>query len=206
MSPAIAILARAPRPGHAKTRLVPALGAKGAAQLAAWMLRLTIAKALEAGLGAVTLWWDGDLADPQLDPWRQRLHLRRQAPGDLGQRMLAAIQGEDGTLVIGTDCPALTANLLREAAQALAHADAVIAPAEDGGYVLIGLRRPEPGVFTGVDWGGPRVMAQTRERLSELGLAWEETAMQWDVDRVEDLQRLYAMCPELRGMIEGNDA
>jgi len=97
-------------------------------------------------------------------------------------------------LLIGTDCPALTVEHLTSAATALRNGnDAVFIPAEDGGYVLVGLRRPQPGLFEGIDWGTGKVMAQTRERLAALGLRWVEPATLWDVDRPADLCRLAAL-------------
>ncbi len=71
--------------------------------------------------------------------------------------------------------------------------DAVIFPAEDGGYVLIGLRQPQASLFTAIDWGSGQVMAQTRERLIELGLRWAEPVTLWDVDRPADLTRLSSL-------------
>jgi glycosyltransferase A (GT-A) superfamily protein (DUF2064 family) len=92
----------------------------------------------------------------------------------------------------------LTAQHLRLSASALAAGDdAVLLPAEDGGYVLIGLRGPRPEVFEGVAWGSERVLAETRARLRALGLRWSEPATLWDVDRPEDLDRLAREVPEL---------
>ena len=71
--------------------------------------------------------------------------------------------------------------------------DAVFIPAEDGGYVLVGLRRPQPRLFAGVEWGSERVMVQTRQRLSELALSWVELPPLWDVDRPADLARLASL-------------
>lgn len=94
-------------------------------------------------------------------------------------------------LLIGTDCAEFAAGHLRAAADALrAGNEAVLTPAEDGGYVLIGLRRPQPTVFDGIDWSTDRVLAQTRERLREAGLSWHECPTLWDVDRPADLARL----------------
>jgi rSAM/selenodomain-associated transferase 1 len=202
----IAILARAPVPGQAKTRLIPALGAGGAARLQEWLLLRTVALALDAGLGPVTLWWDGTPDHPALAACCARgpLESRRQPDGDLGDRMHAAIAKSTtpgGTLVIGTDCPALTTAHLREAAAQLANHDAVLYPAEDGGYVLIGLRRAEPELFADMPWGSATVMEQTRQRLRTLGWNWSEPATLWDVDRPDDLERLLAKWPEARAAI-----
>ncbi len=197
----VAILARAPIPGAAKTRLIPALGAEGAARLQRWMLQRTVAMALVADVGPVSLWCAGDPAHRDFRVCRSfgSVELHPQPEGDLGARMLAAVAASPapaGTLVIGTDCPALGAAHLRAAARALGDHDAVVIPAEDGGYVLIGMRAPAPEVFAGVDWGSARVMAQTRQRLAALGWRWSEADPLWDVDLPRDLDRLYASYPD----------
>lgn len=199
----IAILARAPIPGAAKTRLIPALGSGGAASLQGWLLRRAVALAVVADVGPVALWCAGDAGHPDFAECRAYgpVALHAQPAGDLGARMLAAMRQSPtpgGTLVIGTDCPALTPSYLQQAAQALRDHEAVVIPAEDGGYVLIGMKAPAPQIFAGIDWGGPQVMAQTRERLATLGWHWLEPRTLWDVDRPEDLQRLYAACPDAR--------
>ena len=204
--PGIAILAKAPIPGLAKTRLIPHLGADGAAVLQRWLLRRTLATALAAELGPVTLWCAPETEHPDfvacqaLGPVR----LCRQPDVDLGGRMHAAVAASSspvGTLVIGTDCPALTPDILREAAAALREREAVVVPAEDGGYVLIGLKQPALAVFQRVDWSTDKVMAQTRQRLWEAGLPWLELAPLWDVDRVEDVERLRGLFPEVAPMV-----
>lgn len=204
----VAILARAPVPGAAKTRLIPALGAAGAARLQRWMLQRTVAMALVADVGPVSLWCAGDPAHPDFAVCRAfgRVDLHPQAEGDLGERMLAAVASSPtpaGTLVIGTDCPALGAAQLRESARALGGNDAVVIPAEDGGYVLIGMKTPAPEAFAGVDWGSARVMAQTRQRLAALGWRWHEADPLWDVDLPQDLERLYANYPDASAIRDG---
>jgi uncharacterized protein len=146
------------------------------------------------------LWCAPDATHPDFAACRAfgPLALRRQPDGDLGERMLAAVAGAStpaGTLVIGTDCPALTPALLREAARTLTARDATVVPAEDGGYVLIGMHQATPQVFAEVDWSTERVMAQTRARFKEMGWLWHEFAPLWDVDRGEDLERLNASFP-----------
>lgn len=199
----VAILARAPVAGQSKTRLIPLLGAEGAAGLQAWMLQRTVATALAADVGPVTLWCEGDAEHHAFIRCRELgpLHIRQQVAGDLGRRMLAAVEESPavaGTLVIGTDCPVLGAAHLRAAAQSLAQRDAVLIPVEDGGYVLIGMKTPAAGAFAAIDWGSPQVMAQTRQALDALGWRWTELATLWDVDRAEDVERLAAMFPEIR--------
>lgn len=196
----VAILTRAPIPGQAKTRLIPALGAEGAATLQRWLLQRTVAMALVADVGPVSLWCAGDPRHPDFAQCRAfgSVAVRHQPEGDLGARMLAALRESPtaATLVIGTDCPALTAAHLRAGAQALDGNEVVLLPAEDGGYVLVGATRPLPELFAEVDWGTDRVMAQTRQRLVTLGVRWSEPATLWDVDRPEDLARLATLYPE----------
>lgn len=199
----VAILARAPIPGQAKTRLIPALGTVGAANLQRWLLQRAVAMALVADVGPVTLWCAGDQGHPDFARCGTfgSVRVRAQPEGDLGERMLTALRESEtsATLVIGTDCPALTADHLRQAAQALAGHGAhvaVVFPAEDGGYVLIGVTTPMPELFVDVDWGSERVMVQTRQRLAALGCRWCEPATLWDIDRPEDLERLLAFAPE----------
>lgn len=200
---AIAILAKAPLAGLAKTRLIQRLGASGAAALQAALLRRTVETAGTAGLGPLTLWCAPDCTHPAFVALAAsaQLTLAAQPAGDLGVRMHAAVCASPeriaGTLVIGTDCPALTPALLGEAAAALGDHDAVLIPAEDGGYALIGLRRPEPHVFADIAWGTPSVAAQTRERFSELGWRWHELPPLWDVDHAADFERLQRHDPTL---------
>jgi hypothetical protein len=130
----------------------------------------------------------------------------RQCDGDLGARMLAALVAANApALVVGTDCPALTAEHLRTAADILrGGTDAVLVPAEDGGYALIGLRAPEPALFSDMRWSTPSVMDETRRRLERLGMSWQEPVTLWDVDLPADLQRLRRT--GLRDLIPSRDA
>jgi rSAM/selenodomain-associated transferase 1 len=190
---AIAVLAKAPLPGLAKTRLIPALGADGAAMLAARLIERAITTAQTAAIGPVTLWCAPDERHPVFAamPQKYGVTLARQPDGDLGARMHeAAVAANRPALVIGSDCPALTAAHLREAADALRDHDAVLIPADDGGYVLIGLRQPCEALFSGMQWSVASVMAETRRRLRSLGLSWRELAPLWDIDTPENLARL----------------
>jgi hypothetical protein len=203
------VFAKAPRPGAVKTRLIPVLGAAGAARLHERLVDRTLAIAAAAGLGAVEL-----CGDPASDPFlaaRAAAHgaaLAEQGPGDLGARMRRAFQrvltGAPAAILIGTDCPALTPEYLRAAADALAAGhDAVIGPAEDGGYVLIGLRRVQRSLFEGIRWGGPDVREHTRARLGALGWRCRELGTLWDVDRPADLERLARATAEGARLLEG---
>ena len=100
---------------------------------------------------------------------------------------------ESGPVVlVGSDCPSVGIADLRAAAASLATHEAVVQPAEDGGYVLVGLSRPIAGLFEGIRWGEASVMRETRLRLRQSGVAWRELPVRWDVDRPEDYRRLLA--------------
>jgi rSAM/selenodomain-associated transferase 1 len=192
------VFAKAPVPGRVKTRLAAALGERAAAELHRQLAERTLFTALAAGLGPVELWCAPGTNDAFFAACAKQhgVALRAQGEGDLGMRMARALEfalaeGSPG-LLIGSDCPALTPEYLREAAAALVNGyDAVIGPAEDGGYVLIGLARsPATPLFEDIAWGSAKVMQETRTRLARLNWRWRELATLWDVDRPEDLPRL----------------
>ena len=196
---AVIVFARAPTTGAVKTRLIPLLGAEGAAELHARLLKRTLATARAADFRRIELHGTPGIDDPFFRFCAEHfaVELRAQADGDLGARMLVAFQSTlvdcPRALLVGSDCPALSARHLRQADGALRDAaDAVFVPCEDGGYALIGLRRVDARLFDGIEWGGGNVMADTRARLSELGWRCRELEMLWDVDRPEDYARLVA--------------
>lgn len=195
----IAVLAKAPVPGFAKTRLIPAIGAHAAAVLQARLTERAVETAIAADIGSVTLWCAPDCAHTSFRALQEQygITLKPQPDADLGARMLAAMQGRP-TLVIGTDCPAFTPALLQNAAHALAKHDAVLVPAEDGGYVLIGTNAPQPRLFAGIAWGTAHVAARTRARAETLGLRMHELPPLWDVDTEDDLARMEREFAELR--------
>src|ERR1700674_3431454 len=153
---AIAILAKAPLPRLAKTRLAPVLGPDGAAGLAARFIERAVATAKAAAIGPVTLWVTPDRHHPAFETISALLDvaLAEQPDGDLGARMLAAIEAAPGpAIVIGTDCPALAPEHLQAAAAVLRDGvDVAIIPVDDGGYGLIGMNRAEPALFAGMSW------------------------------------------------------
>jgi len=193
----VAILAKAPIPGLAKTRLIPALGAEGAARLQTAFIERALRTAQAAALGPVTLWCTPDSRHPTFGDLARRslVTLADQCDGDLGARMLEPFIAAAGRplLLIGTDCPCLEPDDLRAAAAALAEgADAVIAPAEDGGYGLIAAGRPLPALFEAMPWSTDRVAAVTRARAAAAGLRLRELRRVWDVDHPADYTRLQA--------------
>ena len=195
----LVIFAKAPIAGFAKTRLIPALGAAGAAALARHMLSHTIKQALAAGAQAVELCMSPEASDPawQGVPRPKAVEQNDQGNGDLGARMSRAIERgmalqQGPVLVIGTDCPELSAAHIAEASRQLDHHDAVLLPAADGGYVLIGLRVPCPSLFTDMAWSTPTVASETLRRMASLGLRVWQGPMLHDIDEPADLERLPA--------------
>lgn len=209
----IAILAKAPVAGLAKTRLIPHLGAEAAAALQGWLLQRAVDTALQAGLGPVTLWCAPDCSHPVFSALQTDtgICLQAQPEGDLGLRMQTAAMESPtpATLIIGTDCPVLTPETLRNAAAALLENEVVLTPAEDGGYVLIGLRKScatDSRIFENIEWSSARVMAQTRQGLQSAQRRWHEMATLWDVDTAADFERLAAIHPSLRALVQPTGA
>lgn len=192
----VGVFAKAPTPGQVKTRLAPLLGEVGAAALHAGLVRHALDTALRAAPAALELWCAPDGSDPFLQRCASDFGARllAQEGGDLGARMAHAFSqahaAGESLVLIGSDSPVLTPAHLREAIDMLREADAVLAPAEDGGYVLLGLSVPVPAIFEGVAWSTGAVMSQTRERLRGAGASWRELPTLWDVDRPDDYARL----------------
>ncbi len=193
----ILVFAKAPRAGFAKTRLVPALGAQGAAHLARRLLDDALARAHAAAIGPVTL-----CVSPDDDPFWKSYDAppgtarAGQGGGDLGARMARVAERTlargESVLLIGTDCPALDVSILRRIAHEMAHADAVLVPAHDGGYVALGLKRFDASLFSGIAWGTSGVADATRARLARLGWTLRELPALPDIDEPEDLCALPA--------------
>ena len=192
----IAVFAKAPVAGEVKTRLIPALGEHGAAALHRALVMHAIENAAGAGIGPVELWCAPDAGHSFFAECRRRhgVTLIAQGEGDLGARMRGAFEkmlGEAGrALLVGSDLPPMTPDYLRAADAALAQGhDAVLGPAEDGGYALLGLSRVGAGLFENIRWSASDVLAVTRSRIAGLGWRHLELPTLWDVDRPEDLNR-----------------
>lgn len=198
---AIAILAKAPIPGWAKTRLIPALGAAGAARAQRRFCLQTLHCATQAQLGEITLWCAPDRQSRFFRALQLRFggQLQSQPQGDIGERMQAAAQahfacaGAPPLLIIGSDCAVLAPGHLQEAARRLLTHDVCLIPAEDGGYVLIGLRKMIPELFQGVAWSTSAVLAQTLERCARLSASVAQLPALWDIDEPADWQRWQAL-------------
>lgn len=192
----IIIFAKAPIAGLAKTRLSPVLGAEGAAMLARKLLSHCVTEALASKVGTVELCVAPDIKHPI---WRElsipaEVDWSDQNKGDLGERLARAAQqatcSNEAVLLIGTDCPGLTAAKLREAASALTQHDACLVPAYDGGYVLLGLRRHLPSLFTEIPWSTDSVAEITRQRILTKGWRLKELSTLHDIDEPQDVQWL----------------
>jgi uncharacterized protein len=202
---ALIVFTRKPVPGKVKTRLIGALGADGAAALQRRMLSHALETAHGAGFGAIELHCSPDCDDPFLRDCAARhdVSLHQQQGAGLGERMAAALsqalRRHANAILIGSDVPSLTADDLRFARSAVESGRLVVGPAEDGGYVLIGLaggwgmEEDIARLFTGMAWGDVGVMAATRRRLDALGASWVELPPRWDVDTPADLPRLTAL-------------
>ena len=195
----LVVFAKAPQPGSAKTRLMPALGADGAAALARKLLDHALTQASAANLTALELCMSPAPQDPawQGMKFAPAITLTAQGEGDLGERMARAVQRVISqhpcpVMLMGTDCPALTSAHLNEAARQLLRHDAVLLPAHDGGYVLIGLKAPCPELFSDMPWSTSRVAHETLRRMAALGLrVWQGPTLQ-DIDEPADLAFLPA--------------
>lgn len=208
MSAAVLVFTKAPQPGVSKTRLIPVLGATKAAAAHEMLALRTLGVMAELGVAQetyqITLW--GAVAHPSLDLWANQfaLPLRVQAAGDLGAKMQHGLasalnDGADQAVLIGSDCPVMTAEYVRQAHVALQSSDLVLGPAEDGGYVLIGCKQVHAQLFTNIAWGGDEVLAQTLDKAEQLKLSVTLLETLWDVDRPEDWARFQRLQTSQRG-------
>ena len=198
MKERLIIFTRYPEPGKAKTRLIPVLGAVGAANLHRQLTEHTLSKVKELQSFrplSVEVYFAGN--NPQLmkDWLGSDIVYQPQSEGDLGCRMAEAFRsaftsGSDSVIIIGTDCPGLDAQLIGEAFEKLASHNLVLGPATDGGYYLIGLRRLIEELFVGIPWGTSEVWQQTVEIAERMGIAIASLPPLSDIDRPEDLSIL----------------
>ena len=188
------VFARAPRAGQVKTRIARRIGEAAAARLHERLVRVALATARAARCGPVELHASARHASFR----RLQVPVRLQRGADLGSRMhhalRRALRRHARAVLIGSDCPALTPAAIARAARWLqGGADVVLAPAQDGGYALIGARRIRAEVFSAVEWGSDRVLAQTRANVARARLSVRFLPTVWDVDRPEDLERLRSL-------------
>ena len=166
-------------------------------------VRRSVHNAWAAVVGPLTVWCDPDASDPLFIELAQcySLTLRSQPPGDLGMRMqvcaAAALKDAKAVIIIGSDCPIMNPTYLRQAVAALnSDTDAVIGPAEDGGYVLLAIKRAHEKLFTDIAWGSRTVLDETLSRMRALNWRCHHLDTLWDVDRPEDWERWQRISPE----------
>jgi rSAM/selenodomain-associated transferase 1 len=200
-APRLAVFAKEPAPGAVKTRLAAAIGAQGAARVYRELTTVTLRHAESARrtgvISDIEIWCAPDSHSPYFRELAATFNvsLHPQCRGDLGMRMAEAIASAltrtPAVLLIGTDCPLLDARSLADAGRILASHDAVLGPAEDGGYVLVGARCPLP--FAGVHWSSPRTFEETASGFSRAGIRWAALPVAWDVDDAAGLARWEAI-------------
>jgi uncharacterized protein len=195
---ALIIFTRYPTPGTVKTRLIPAVGADGAANLHRQMTENTLRQARELAAQlpiSIAIHFDGDRPQQMVDWLGADLVYQSQGAGDLGVRMARSITtahqaGAERVVLIGTDCPELTADILKQAFELLQNRDLVLGAALDGGYYLIGMRQPQPALFVDIDWSTDRVCQQTIDIANRWNLSIGYLPKLADIDHPEDLPRL----------------
>ncbi len=189
------IFTRYPEPGKTKTRLIPVLGPEGAADLQRRMAEHTLRwarKLKEAFAVSLEIRFTGAQADSIKQWLGADIPCAPQGDGDLGRRLQRAFEeafhdGMEQVLIVGTDCPGLKEDMARQAFLLLQESDVVLGPARDGGYYLIGLKRPVPELFRNIPWGTDQVLEKTLTAAREVRLRVSLLDPLEDVDRPGDL-------------------
>ncbi len=193
---ALLVFTRAPVPGQTKTRLIPLLGAQGAAEFHETVLSETLANAKASMFETVEIWCEPDINHPFLQQCSLNFScaLTVQHGNNLGEKMHNATNETLATynfvVLIGCDCPAISTDILNQSYQALSNGkDAVLGPSSDGGYYLIGLKKPNPDIFQDMSWGEGDVADKTRHILNRQGLDYVELEELADIDTPDDYQK-----------------
>ena len=197
--PALMQFAKWPQKGQVKTRLAAELGERKALDAHLTLTDVVLKNLMDSGY-PLTFWWDRAMSEPPAEAEGVLLRLRKggipqrvQKGSDLGERMHHALEEAvahaGAGMIVGSDCPAVTPEYVRRAAQSLATADVVLGPSDDGGFVLIGARRTVPGMLAGPAWGSSQVLEQTQAALHQQGLQVACLEPLWDVDDPEDWAR-----------------
>ena len=191
----VLIFAKAPIPGEVNTRLIPGIGVDAATQLQVELIHSRLESLKKQSLCNVELWCSPNSNHVFFQQCQKQygVTLFEQQGDDLGERMSSAIkeslQRFKRVVLIGTDAPSLTTEHIETSIKKLDSNDVVIAPAEDGGYVLIGMAQHCDTVFQSVPWGTGEVLSCTRGKIKASSLVNAELEQCWDIDRVEDYQR-----------------
>lgn len=190
------IFAKYPEPGRVKTRLAAELGDAEAVRVYCACMEQVISAAARSGIteyAVAIACWPPEKLDAMAKWLGPNMKINRQRGHDLGSRMHHAFTegfsaGYKKIVIIGADCPAVTQELVIQALTMLEGSDAVIGPATDGGYYLIGLRQLAPGLFEGIAWSTELVCRQTLARCSNLNLTFALLPELRDIDRIDDLE------------------
>ena len=201
VSEKLIVMTRFPEVGKVKTRLAAGIGEEQACEVHRMLVHSCL-EATEGWDGSVEIRMTGGSADER-SSWLGGATVRDQGGGDLGARLKRATaaafeEGAERVVVIGTDCPELDDDLLREAFAGLGEAEVVLGPAADGGYYLIGLSRRADGMFESIPWGGPEVMERSLDRARELGLSVARLRVLRDIDTRRDLEEFPGILRRLR--------
>jgi rSAM/selenodomain-associated transferase 1 len=200
-SRALIVFARAPEPGYVKTRLAAELGAEEALSVYRRLAERVVAAVHAAGSYSVTVAYTPPGAEPLMRRWLgTSVALRPQSDGDLGERMATAVAdafsaGAERVVVIGTDCPEVSADVVEEAFTRLDAADVVLGPASDGGYYLIGMSRLHRALFDDVPWSSADTLRATLERARAHGLSIALLEQRRDIDTAADWRTWLASLP-----------
>jgi uncharacterized protein len=190
------LFTRYPVAGQTKTRLIPALGAEGAAQLQRQMTVHSLAMAQQCRVAVQVCFCGGTIG--QMRDWLgDGPDYQPQGEGDLGDRMTGAFklafgQGYDRVVIIGTDCPGIDADLVRDGLHRLRQEDLVFGVASDGGYYLVGMRQLIPEIFQDIPWSSELVLSKTLAIVDRLDFTYDLLKTLSDIDRPEDLEGLCA--------------
>lgn len=195
----ILVYAKAPVAGKVNTRLIADIGIQAATRLQHDLIHHRLSMLSDAKLCDVRLMCAPDQRHKNFQQCKKQydVSLVDQKGGDLGERMfngvLSALQQYKCCIVIGTDAPALNAKIIKQVLEFLhGGSEVVLVPAEDGGYVLIAMRQAYAFLFQDIRWGSAEVMRQTRNKLHDNSVLFEELTPCWDIDRLEDYQRYLA--------------
>lgn len=197
----IMVFCKAPEPGKVKTRLAKTIGETAASTIHEYLALHCLKQLVDSGIAPVELWCAPNTSHDFFQRCKIELGvmLKTQQGDCLGERMGHAFSSVLPTchsaIVVGTDCPAIDADYIASVFAELQNHDSVIGPAEDGGYVLLGLRKPQPQIFANISWGGSKVFEETVSRFKG---DVKKAPMLWDVDHVADLIRLRNSTHELQ--------
>ncbi len=201
--PAVAVFARAPTPGKAKTRLIPLLGARGAAAFQVALISDAIRKVEGLGRRVAAYFFLAGGGRTPVASWGSHTTLMVQRGAGLGERLERAFRQllcrHGSAVIIGTDSPTMPPQTLREALGELRFCDAVLGPCPDGGYYLIGLRRLRLGMLRGIRWGSAFAFRDTLRQLLQQGFSCSVLGTFRDVDRPGDVERLRRALVQRRG-------